>query len=283
MREKTSSSALGPLQPPPDRAKISRPIWTMALPRFSDRDRRYAIRLAVELGLGRRTLSVITDNVGPRGLFVRSDICGPLRQLVELRIDLAFSMGRLEAHGMIAHVVPPGTAGSVPGMGIALYGLDAARRERWSSFIDTVRRRVPRMRSRALIAYPTQDRPPEPIRRRFERFRLVLEVQVMLIDELVTMYARDISRGGMLLQTDCTLEVGDGIVLRIVHPRNRDTLSVPCEVRRVVSEPDFHGVGVEFLDLDDEARSIFWAFIGAEVEALESEDVVLIDESELPA
>lgn len=254
----------------------------MALPRFSDRDRRYSIQLGVELGLGRKMLSVFTDNVGPRGLFVRSDICGQLRQLVELRVELAFAMGTLDAHGMIAHVVPPGTVGSVPGMGIAFYGLDTIRRAQWGAFIDAVRERVPRTRSRALVAYPTEDRPPEPIRRRFERFRLVLEVQVMLLDELVTMYTRDISRGGMLLQTDCNLEAGDGIVLRIRHPRNGDTLSVPCEVRRVVDEPDFRGVGVEFLDLDDEARSIFWAFIGAEVESVDDIDVVFIDESELP-
>lgn len=228
--------------------------------------------------MGRTHLEAVTHNVSRSGLFVRCDVTGTLRQLVLLETDLPFGLGALEAHGMVVHVVPPGVGGA-PGMGLALYGLDHVRRKQWDSFIDEVQRRVPQSRSSALVAYRVDAAPPEPIRRRFERFDVVLEVQVELVDELVTMYTRDISRGGMLLQTEFPLRVDDGFVLRVVHPRTRDSLNVPCVVRRVVDDLGFRGVGVEFLDLDDQARAIFWAFIGAEIDTLDDDEVIIVDES----
>ena len=247
------------------------------LPHRVERDRRFAIQIAVDVGIGRRTVSALTDNVGANGLFVRSDVAGELRQLITMDLHLGFSMGTLRTHGMIVHVVSPGGT-RVPGMGVALYGLDDVRRDRWAAFVRAARKHAPEVPAKALLAYRVDRRPPEPIRRRYERFEVVLELQVQLVEELVTMYTHDISRGGMLLRTDCDIEPGDGLVLRIVHPRRHDTLSIPCVVRRRVVDEGMRGIGVEFLDLDDETRAMFWEFVGAEIEEVDGGPVVLIED-----
>lgn len=250
----------------------------MPLPRRAERERRYPVEITVELNLGRRRVRTVTDNVGANGLFARTDVAGQLRQLLSLSLDLPFGFGRLRAHGMVVHVVPPRAVGATPGMGIVLYGLDDARRDQWARFVATLQRQVAEVPSRAFAASIVDIPPPAPIRRRYESFAVVLEVRAALVQELVTMYTRDLARGSLLLQTPGAFVVGDGLVLRIVHPRRGDTLSVPCVVRRVVDDPSMRGIEVEFLDLDDGARALFWEFVGAQVDELEQLEVILVDE-----
>jgi len=246
------------------------------------RERRYLIEVPVEVGVGRAKTSATTHDVGAKGLFVRGAIVGPVRALVTLDLELPFGLGDVSVHGMIVHTVPATTNGApcaVPGMGIALYGLDGPARDLWARFIDEARAQATVLEVKPLVAVRASRSPPRALIARHADVRAVLEVRAPLLRDLVEMYTRDLVQGTILLQTDYALGRGEGFVLCIVHPGRGDSLSVPCRVTRVIDDPTMRGVEADVLDLDDNARALFWEFIGVEVAQLEREEVIVVQES----
>lgn len=213
-------------------------------------------------------------------MFVCSEWVGPLRQLVTLDMTLPFELGHLFGHGMVVHVVPAGAGVVVPGMGIALYGLDGRRRDTWAEFISRVRATTPELPAKSLVATAVEVAVPIALQQYYETIEVVLEVRVDQIAELVAIYERDLAQGSLSLQTQHALAVGAQFVLRIIHPRRRDSLSVPCRVMRRIDDGSLRGIEAEFLDLDDRARALFWEFVDVELAEFDEHSVPLVDESQ---
>jgi type IV pilus assembly protein PilZ len=223
------------------------------------RDTRYAIRVPVQLAYGNRVRSMLTEEVSYRGCFLRTDTPPRLRQLVQLKLVLPPGDRAIQVHGIVVHFVEPlNPADRTPGIGIQFYALDQETRGAWEEFIRYVEKRFSLAVDQSPLTLP--DGSSEPIRRRYARYTAVLRVSVQTVDELFDLFARDVSKGGMFIETSTELAVGQPVIINVHHPERDDTLLLDAVVRRVQRRPT-PGVGVEFVRMDKERREEFMEFV----------------------
>lgn len=224
------------------------------------RDRRFRYQLPVTLLRGAQEVSLLSDDVSFRGLFLRTDDPPPLRQLVQLRMRLPPGNDELRVHAMAVFSVPPGTAGRTPGVGVQLYALGDEVRQRWERFVRWVAETHP---EGAAPRNPPGPAAPDPVHRRFPRVARTLTVRTPSVDDLQVLVTRDVSRGGKFLRTSLDVPVGSALRLLVAHPRTGQTFAVDAIVRRrVEGPPERAGIGVEFVGLDDQRREALAAFAG---------------------
>jgi uncharacterized protein (TIGR02266 family) len=103
--------------------------------------------------------------------------------------------------------------------------------------------------------------------REHPRFEGTYHVQFKTVDELVLAYTSDLSRGGMFVKTDQFLPINAVIQVKIELPEGAGEIPAICRVafvrdRDAAAEQNLPmGMGVEFLDLTQEALQIFEHFI----------------------
>ena len=239
------------------------------------RDVRYALQCPAELTFARRTATLLAQDVSYRGVFLRTDSPPGLRQLVVVALQLPEGT-RFTAHAMTVHVVEPASPSRTPGVGVQFYALDAKLRTVWDEFIRDAATRYPPALDQAVLKRMT-DR-PEPIRRQAPRVMTVLPVRVKTVIDLLELYTRDISGGGMFIETDRALEPGAEVSIEVYHPNTEGTLTLAAVVRHRQDNAETTGVGVEFVDRTAETRQRFLKFVR---ETMEPEDNgVLIDEDD---
>ena len=237
------------------------------------RDKRYRFQMPAILVRGTREVSLLTGDVSYRGLFLRTDDPPPLRELLQVRLKLPPANDGLVAHAMAVFVVPAGTAGSTPGVGLQLYAVSQEVRLRWDRFVQWAAKTH-------LDSLDTPVKPvaaaPDAVNRLFPRVRRALTVRAQSIGDLHHLVTEDVSRGGMFLRTGLDVAVGSELRLFVAHPQTGLTFAVDTVVRRR-GEPPLHraGLGVEFVGLDEERREAFAAFAGLD-EMLAEEDVVYV-------
>jgi Tfp pilus assembly protein PilZ len=250
------------------------------------RDKRYRIRMRVLLSLGNQQIELRTGDVSLRGLFVRTDRTLRPRQFIRLDFQVPFGDVPLSLFGSVVHAVaPPGTPERPPGLGIELYGNGPDELKRWQDFITTVERRHPESMEREVDLCEQQAAAtPEPIRRRYPRFEAQLQVRGYFgeLDDLVLMYTRDISKGGMFVKTNAIVDVGSSVSLQLVHPLTGQQFPVRCVVRRVVVDRE-RGMGVEFLDMDAQRRRQLWDFISSGVQSVPADDLAVAPPAAAPS
>jgi Tfp pilus assembly protein PilZ len=293
------------------------------------RDKRFRTQLPVRTRINGRLLSLLTDDVSFRGMFLCTESPPPVRQLIRIETILPPNNVPFATHGMIVFAIgkdDPG--GRAPGVGLQFYGMGDERRV-WESFIQFVQRAsdpVPDRRSGEVEIVPQETRDPVrrsasatfapvvratmmppakmprasvppplpadrapagplPFRvalgsgahesRRFHRFPIVLEVWPRNLDDLMRMYSRDVSVGGMFLPTAREIPVGSELRLEIRHPHSNSVFPMTGVVRRHSEQP--LGIGVEFVELDDRRRRQFFEFIHAPLPAAEADDFELLE------
>lgn len=236
------------------------------------RDVRHAARLSVTIKSGDKQEELFTEDVSYRGIFVRTDTPRQARSLVLM--DIRGPNGEeLELAGMVVHIIRPGGQ-RIPGMGIQFYGLSKEHRQQWQSLVDYV---AGRLTPRSVRGEAIGEN--EHVRRRFPRYAAVLRVRVGSMVELTSLYTRNVSKGGMFIETTESFAMDETLEIEIVHPQSEQSFSVAATVRRVVKERGREGVGVEFVGLSDEDREAFWEFLALDLSELEAEADV--DESKL--
>lgn len=215
-------------------------------------DVRVPCDIEVTLRWGRREARLRAEDVSYRGMFLRTDSPPELRQLVKIECDPHDGRGRLSMHGMAVHAVEPDNPrGRVPGVGIQFYAVDPDSRARWAAFVHSAERRG------GCGARDTE--PSEPVRRKYPRYDAEVELELATLDELLTLYTRDVSQGGMFIVTDFPLELGSALRVTVIHPTTRAPFGVDAVVRRACEDPK--GIGVEFTGLDQKRRNALWAFV----------------------
>ncbi len=242
------------------------------------RDARFKARITVTVMKGRGGQSLLTEDVSFRGVFLRMDAPPALRQLVRLEMTLPEGP-TIRAHAMVVYRVAPG-GDQAPGAGMQFYGLEGRERTHWESFVGKIREEAPRSRRSPIVLAPPDA--PDPVRRRYERFAVRFEVRVSSLDELVSLYTRDISKGGMAVETDMDLETGTEVGLDLVHPQSHASFELDAIVRRKIRQPTATGLALEFIGMDDARREALARFVSAELgEKREEEPSAVKDDDRL--
>lgn len=220
------------------------------------RDSRYEARFPTQVTFGKRRLSLLTEDLSYRGVFLRTDTPPSLRQLVRVRIVVPFVGRALDMHGMTVHVVEHDNAGGrVPGIGIQFYGLDRDTREAWETTVRHVASTAPLATDQSPFALPSDT--PEPVRRRFQRHTAVLTVKSWTQTELDGLITRDVSAGGAFIETSERVDLGAPVMICIHHPENGSTFILDGVVRHVHTD----GLGVEFVGMDHTRRQEVIEFV----------------------
>ncbi|MBX3185783.1 MAG: PilZ domain-containing protein [Labilithrix sp.] len=223
------------------------------------REVRYPARIVARMVRRGENVELLTNDVSFRGAFVRTDAPPGLRQLV--RVSFQLPTGELvSAHAMVVHVVTAGDADRVPGAGVQFWG-PVQEAKAWEKYVYELK-----VRQRAGTASSsTADR----VRRASERFKLKLDVVV----GGESSSTRDISANGMAIRSDSPMPVGTRASLAISaagHP----TLSIDVVVRRRIDEPDFRGLGVEYVDLPSSTKDALMTMLH---EHASEKDAIYID------
>jgi Tfp pilus assembly protein PilZ len=243
------------------------------------RDRRYRVRIPARLVRGKEVTHLLTEDISYRGVFLRTDKPPGLRQLLRLELALTPSGNEIAVHAMAVFLVPPGAPGDrAAGVGAQFYAMDAVSRRLWDQYIDYVKDRHPESTRAPVMAAPLGS--PDPVRRRFERFKAELHVRMDSEQRLHEMLTSDLSLGGMFVRTELDLPIGAEVCLYIVHPRTDVSFPLDCLVRRVVREPGMQGIGVEFMHMTDVMRAEFAAFVKSGLPIASEEEAIFIDESD---
>ncbi len=232
------------------------------------REARYKASIPVLVIRGRETVSLMSEDVSFRGVFVRMELPPALRQLVRLEVSLPEG-ATLKVHAMVVFRVPPG-GNAVAGAGMQFYGLEGRERVQWDGFVQSVRDMLPKSTPEpgGVGGSLLQDEVHGPLdaiddRREFERHSVRFEVRVSTVDELRTLYTRDISKGGMAVETDMDLAPGTDVGLDLVHPRSGATFELEATVRRKICQPGGSGLAVQFKTMTPARREQLERFVAS--------------------
>ncbi len=234
--------------------------------KFGDRrrDTRYSIQFPAQLVIGRQKRALMTSDVSRSGVFLRTDEPLALRQLVRLQLILPDGDLAIAAHGMAVHIVEPSKSSPerIPGVGIQFYAIDRETRIAWSAFVKQVEASCPKAPDQTPLKSQTAAPIAEPIRRHAVRHPAVLRVKVSTADELVDLYSKNVSKGGMYIETPAKIAIGTSVIVVVIHPQTHDPFLLEAVVRHHDQGPR-NGVGVEFVGLDAATRDSFLDFARA--------------------
>jgi hypothetical protein len=218
------------------------------------RDARYPARIVARVIRRNQTIEFLTNDVSFRGVFIRTDAPPSLRQLV--RVELVLPSGLVvSGHAMVVHLATreptgggPPTEGKepIPGMGLQFWGPLMHMKE-WEQFIHHLKHRH--------HAGTATARRTDKIRRASERFKVSIEV----VFDGKTSMTRDISENGMAIRSDAEMPIGTRVSLEM--RAGMELVVFDVVVRRPIRDPEFRGLGVEFVNIDAKKRDALLAFV----------------------
>ena len=96
------------------------------------------------------------------------------------------------------------------------------------------------------------------------RFNASLEVSYNSFNEFITEYSKNVSRGGIFINTKRHHDIGEIVDLSLIVPGLDDPLNIKGEVIhiKIHNVPDEDaGIGIKFVDIDSESRKALIEFI----------------------
>ena len=252
--------------------------------------------LNVTLKDQRGTHELQTSNVSLHGVHIITDHPPPMRQLVQLNIDLG-SFGAVEVMGMVAwHQYSDDEDGAVdglPGMGIEFFAMSVEHKNEWTQFIHALRAAgedggpAPSVVTEPPTEPPGTEPTPHmapppipeaalgepPVRRKHPRYISCFMLQLRTRQLMRDMYTRDISVGGMFVQTPAPERVNKDVQLVLVHPATKEEFQLAGQVVRVQKEgnPKDRGVALQLPPMPPEREAALLAFIESGVNFLRTE------------
>jgi hypothetical protein len=242
------------------------------------RDVRFAIRLPVQLNIGRRVAFGDTVDVSVGGVFVTADIFPNVRQLVQMQIVAPPGDFALAFHGMVVHVAErPNPQGHPAGLGVQFYAVDSETRTLWDRFIRYVERSCPLSTDPVPLAIPRET--PNVLLRRFARHAAVIKVPANNMDELQRIYDEGLRAGRMFVPYSNMIPPGKTVFVHISHPTHPATFLLEAAVEQCRRLPLPAGATVKFLGLGRDRLQSFLDFMqsGMDVEPEVGDDAPTID------
>lgn len=206
---------------------------------------RIEMRVEVEYKTFDQFYREYTKNISKGGLFIKSERIWPPQTALEISLKLPELEQTLNLVGEVVHVIEPELAkahGWESGMGVQFVDFEEGAHQALCKYVASKHKQDPTVR-------PSD-------RRVHERKQVRIKVRFPNVDVLRNDYARDISRGGIFIQTLKPRKVGDKFEIVLVHPISQKELSLRGEVVRVtVEDPQqpelLAGMGIKFVELDE--------------------------------
>ena len=107
-------------------------------------------------------------------------------------------------------------------------------------------------------------------RRKYFRIKLITKVAMLREDRFHYFYSRDLSAGGIFLETDTPYPIGSTLEMEIPLPEITDKIHLKGKVVRVVNieerqKGNTPGMGIQFVDLDNWTKAMLADFIAREM------------------
>ena len=206
---------------------------------------RYKAQIAATFLSRSHSNALLTDHVGPRGVFIRTDSPPPVMELLRIEFVLPPSSTKVVMHGMVTQIVLPQSKHSAPGVEIAFFAKGGEPGRLWDRFIQHVKEKYPESISRPVVL---AQEATDQVRRAHPR--VVPATPIEVGSALGPASVGDISDGGMFIKTTEAFAVGTDLRVTLHDPRTRVRIPLDCVVRRR-SFGSNAGIGVEFRNLDD--------------------------------
>jgi Tfp pilus assembly protein PilZ len=217
-------------------------------------------------------------DVSREGLFVRTDRPAPGGQLVQLKVYLTDTIS-VEMLAYVKNLVVPNKATDEKpaGMGLKIFTMAEADRQLWYEFIADVAfdyedeyGSLPSTDpvdsieiSDILEPESSADQGPRPGRQsRTPSYHTALEVRPRDMRSLIQFLRRDVSKGGMFIQTDEPLNEGTRVEINIRHPISKEYFTIRGDVARaqVGSKSNDAGVHIRFTSITEPVLRMFHRF-----------------------
>ena len=265
------------------------------------RDRRNPVEIPVIVKMGKKALAATTVNVSFKGICLKLDNPPPVRNLVQLEIDLPSA--RLSGHAMVVHV-------SENMVGMEFFGRGLG--QEWDDHVQSIGRTslgpppgggspsmppplpampavpVPTTPARPITA-PVVATPPPPTgptspqlsaggafagaeRRRAPRIPLRLELRLRTPRSIHSGYTTEVSMlsAGMLVQ-DIQIAMGEPVIVNLIQPGTSFSFRRDGVVKRQTPlEGGWTHVGIEFSALEPMREVLFADFMNVAFATLQS-------------
>lgn len=228
---------------------------------------RVKARLKVRFKSAESFINEYTANISKGGLFIRTKNPCQLRDKVEIVLVVPGTEIEITALGEVIHIVgeDQASAGMPAGMGIQLLELKREDQETIENFIKST------VKADSDILG----------RRQHARVETRLRVRFESREALVEEYIHNISHGGIFIQTQHPKQVGEQIVLVLIHPETGQELMLKGEVARVVTAEDaeknnsYPGMGIKFKEMEPYVKKQIDEFIKAETAKSAGKDLIV--------
>ncbi len=213
------------------------------------RHSRVDTRLDVNLHIGGKQFSAETKDLSLGGMFLVSDEPVSVADELEFVMFLPADLPPLEGTARVVHSRHPVQEGEMPGFGLQFIDID----------LHTLRQYlISRIKGEAL--------PAKEERRKHGRIKRTLLAHMEDSDPEVTIRVRDISLGGMLLETEVPPIEGTRTKMTVINPLTMQKLGLTGKIVRVTNSGDddsdqVMGTGVAFDELDEERLEQLLAFL----------------------
>ncbi|MBW1808245.1 MAG: PilZ domain-containing protein [Deltaproteobacteria bacterium] len=193
-----------------------------------------------------------TEDLSLGGLFIATDHLVPVGEKVRLVLHIPGDHPSVKAVCEVVRVVEESAPGQPAGLGIRFDDMSDAD---LLTVRDYLGRRV-----------AGQIEPGELERRRSPRIERLVKLRFQALDSFGSSVARDVSSGGVFIQTHEIMPIGTEIQVSLIHPVTLQQLDLVGRVVRVVeadaSKPNsISGIGVNFEEVSEEKRAILREFL----------------------
>lgn len=195
------------------------------------RSKRYRQDLVVELHDKGGTRELLALDVARHGMFIQTDDPPRARHLVQLTIQLP--SGPISAAVTVSRAIHEPKGGGPKGVGVQFFALSAEAKARWDEYIqsladrETAHRKQP---SAPVVGLPGQAPPPPPAE---HANAATFVVKLKSLERLRAFYQEHVLQGGTVLFTPVLREVGEPVLLVVVHPVSDEEFVVPGTVAAV--------------------------------------------------
>lgn len=209
-----------------------------------------------------------TTNVSLEGAHIGGEPNLENNHVVKVRLYPPGTEAGIAFVARVRHVVTAEEAAESdrePGMGFQIFAIDDHNKALWVAFLTDHAQCTEEDLSAKLIDERQQ---PGSSARRFVRHTVRMEVLIRDMNAAFKLVSRDLSMGGIFLETNKRVPAGTRVELVLTHPITKKELSIDSKVARTAAD----GLGIEFMDLTDDMRRnlVRFALTGRAPDAPES-------------
>ena len=221
---------------------------------------RFNAELSVEVRSRRGTQFYLTKNVSLEGCYIDTEHTLEPDHVFQV---LLYPPGDDYGITFVAHVrnvTTPEEAldvGRPAGMGLEIFAIDRDEKARWVDLLTNLAEIHEQQHGPAEAACRTSDFERVASDRRMHvRHAIRMEVEVRDMRSLYRLFSKNMSVGGIYLESDEKLPVGTPVDVFLTHPLTKAKTAVPGKVART----DDNGMGIEFRGLTEKERRAFLRF-----------------------